>query len=59
MIYEKLTIISISCITGTSDFFGLNFYTSNVVTLKSTPDYNVDYNSDTDIQSVKDPSWLG
>lgn len=43
---------------GSADFFGLNFYTSNVVTLRSPPNNKADYNEDPGIVSVKDPSWL-
>ena len=44
---------------GTADFFGLNFYTSNIVTLRTTPTYKVHFSDDTDVISKKDPSWLG
>jgi beta-glucosidase/6-phospho-beta-glucosidase/beta-galactosidase len=44
---------------GASDFIGLNYYTSELVTMKSTPSYKVDYKEDGDINAIKDPSWLG
>lgn len=44
---------------GTADFIGLNFYTSNVVTHKANPTYDLNYYDDTDLTFTKDPSWLG
>ncbi|VDI50812.1 lactase-phlorizin hydrolase, partial [Mytilus galloprovincialis] len=46
-------------IKGSSDFIGLNFYTSEMVSMRRTPTYKVDYRDDTDIIAVKDPAWIG
>ncbi|XP_063417586.1 lactase-like protein [Mytilus trossulus] len=46
-------------IKGSSDFIGLNFYTSEMVSMRRTPTYKVDYRDDTDIIAVKDLAWIG
>eukprot|EP00105_Crassostrea_gigas_P000747 XP_011412672.1 PREDICTED: lactase-like protein [Crassostrea gigas] len=44
-------------IKGTYDFLGMNFYTSNLVS--SIDNINQSYYGDQDVNSTKDPSWLG
>ncbi|VDI62105.1 lactase-phlorizin hydrolase, partial [Mytilus galloprovincialis] len=46
-------------IKGSSDFLGINYYTSDIATLRSSSSYKVSYYEDRDIDQYKDPSWLG
>ena len=52
------TIISF---TGTFDFYGLNFYSSSMVTPAdgSWLDATGNYYNDVDVNSWADPEWLG
>lgn len=44
---------------GSADFLGINYYTSDIATLKKTPSYKVSYDDDRDIDQYKPDSWLG
>jgi len=44
-------------ISKSSDFLGINFYTSNIVYPKHSPLSDVSYYSDSDVGSAQDPSW--
>ena len=44
-------------VSGSYDFLGMNFYTSNVVTSKQYTEQS--YNADADLEFTKDPSWIG
>ncbi|XP_069134731.1 LOW QUALITY PROTEIN: lactase/phlorizin hydrolase-like [Argopecten irradians] len=44
---------------GSTDFVGLNFYTSNLAEYYLDEKYPRDYFSDMDVKMSKDPSWLG
>lgn len=44
-------------VPGTYDFLGMNFYTSNLVS--SIDNIHQSYYGDQDVNSTKDPSWLG
>lgn len=50
---EKLQVI------GSSDFFGLNYYTGSLTVNKIQDINNVDYYADQDIETSYDPSWYG
>jgi lactase-phlorizin hydrolase len=46
-------------VQGSSDFFGLNYYTGSL-TIEKIQDINiVDYGADQDIEASYDPSWYG
>jgi len=46
-------------ITNSSDFLGMNFYTSNIVYPEESSLEDVSYFNDPDVASIKDPSWYG
>lgn len=50
---EKLNI------RGSSDFIGINFYTSDRVSAKKSPTFPSSFIADQDIVFDKDPHWLG
>lgn len=41
----------------TSDFFGMNHYTTTIVTTHINPIDQISYNADQDVQETHDPSW--
>ena len=44
---------------GSSDFFGLNFYTSGIVRNKEADINSVSYDADKDVEGYQDGSWYG
>ena len=44
-------------LTGSYDFLGMNFYTSNIATHATSTEQG--YFADADVSTYKDPSWLG
>lgn len=58
----EFTAEEVEFVRGTSDFFGLNHYTSGIV-YRNESVYNVhpvpSYNDDIDVGSYQDPSWPG
>lgn len=45
--------------SGSSDFIGINFYTSDLVTAKKSPTFPSGFIADQDIVFGKNPNWLG
>jgi lactase-phlorizin hydrolase len=46
-------------VTGAYDFIGMNHYTTNVISQKDQPNYDVSYEADQDIDTRDDPCWQG
>lgn len=49
-------------IQGSSDFYGLNFYTANLAYPKPLSEIDISlisWSADSDVNSVKDPKWFG
>lgn len=46
-------------VQGSSDFFGLNYYTGSLTVEQIQDINNVDYYADQDIETSYDPSWYG
>jgi len=44
---------------GSADFFGLNFYTSNMAKNKVQDINWISYDADKDTESYQDPAWFG
>ena len=53
----KFTEEESAMIAGSSDFLGLNFYTSNIVYPEERPVEEVSYFSDSDVGSTQDQAW--
>ena len=47
------------CPTGTSDFFGLNYYGAGLVYPMEQDLFPADYGKDSDVGGEPDPEWLG
>jgi lactase-phlorizin hydrolase len=46
-------------VQGSSDFFGLNYYTGSLTIEKIQDISIVDYGADQDIEASYDPAWYG
>ena len=46
-------------VMGSSDFFGLNYYTTSLAEDRTSDIADIDYTADQDIATSYDPAWYG